>query len=91
MRVNGRSKSTPKAPTYIEWRERRDADAASPSTREDAIDRARRKAVELRAIRDGLIAAPEPEPRVAPKTTIGDAIDDYLTLCARCSGSLAPI
>ena len=46
--------------------------------RDDAIDQARRKAVELRAIRDGLIAAPEPEPEVAPKTTIGDAIDAYL-------------
>jgi hypothetical protein len=31
-----------------------------------------------RAIRDGLIAAPQPEPEVAQKTTIGDAIDEYL-------------
>ena len=31
----------------------RDAASAPPSTREDAIDQARRKAVELRAIRDG--------------------------------------
>jgi integrase/recombinase XerD len=32
----------------------------------------------LRAVREGLIAAPEPEPEAAPKTTIGDAIDAYL-------------
>ena len=46
--------------------------------RDEAIDAARRKAVELRAIRDGLIAAPEPDPVVPPKTPIGDAIDAYL-------------
>jgi hypothetical protein len=34
--------------------------------------------MELGAIREGLIAAPEPEPEVAPKVPIGQAIDDYL-------------
>ena len=75
-----RSKSIPKAPTTSSG-----ASAAGSGrryrtavARDEAIDQARRKAVELRAIRDGLIAAPEPEPEVAPKTTIGDAIDAYL-------------
>jgi integrase/recombinase XerD len=74
----GRSKCTPKAPTsFIEWREggKRRRETA---VREDAVDQARRKAVELRAIRDGLIAAPEPGSEVAPKTPIGKAIDEYL-------------
>ena len=62
---------------YIEWRERGKRCRVSV-TREDAVDQARRKAVELRAVRDGLIAAPEPEPEIAPKTKIGDAIDAYL-------------
>jgi len=72
-----RSKPTPQGAYYIEWRERGKRCRVSVS-REDAVAEARRKAVELRAIRDGLIAAPEPVPEVAPKTPIGQAIDDYL-------------
>ncbi len=65
---------------YIEWRVggRRGRRYRTAVARDEAIDQARRKAIELRAIRDGLIAGPEPEPEVAPKTTIGDAIDAYL-------------
>jgi hypothetical protein len=75
-----RPKSIPKARTTSSGgsagrNERRYRTAVA---REEAIDQARRKAIELRAIRDGLIAGPEPEPEVAPKTTIGDAIDAYL-------------
>lgn len=77
VRVNGAVEVHTEGAYYIEWRERGKRCRVSVS-REDAVDRARRKAVELRAVRDGLIAAPEPEPEIAPKTKIGDAIDGYL-------------
>jgi integrase/recombinase XerD len=77
VRVNGQIEVHVEGAYYIEWRERGKRCRASV-TREDAVSQARRKAVELRAVRDGLIAAPEPEPEVAPKTKIGDAIDAYL-------------
>ena len=37
----------------------------------------------MSAIRDGLIAAPEPPPVAADKTPIGDAIDAYLKYVKR--------
>ena len=77
VRVNGTVEVHTEGAYYIEWRERGKRCRVSVA-REDAVDQARRKAVELRAVRDGLIAAPEPEPEVAPKTKIGDAIDAYL-------------
>jgi hypothetical protein len=77
VRVNGTVEVHTEGAYYIEWRERGKRCRVSVS-REDAVDQARRKAVELRAVRDGLIAAPEPEPEIAPKTKIGDAIDAYL-------------
>lgn len=77
VRVNGAVEVHTEGAYYIEWRERGKRCRVSVS-REDAVDRARRKAVELRAVRDGLISAPEPEPEAAPKTKIGDAIDGYL-------------
>ncbi|HXS77611.1 MAG TPA: hypothetical protein VN753_15630, partial [Terracidiphilus sp.] len=61
VRVNGAVEVHTEGAYYIEWRERGKRCRVSVS-REDAVDRARRKAVELRAVRDGLIAAPEPEP-----------------------------
>lgn len=77
VRINGTVEVHTEGSYYIEWRERgkRHREAA---TREEAIDQARRKAVELRAVKDGLIAAPEPEPKVAAKILIAKAIDDYL-------------
>lgn len=76
VRINGQIEVHTEGSYYIEWREqgRRRREA---TTREEALDVARRKAVELRAIRDGLIATPELAP-VATKTPIGDAIDAYL-------------
>ena len=81
VRINGQIETHPEGAYYIEWRERGKRCRVSVA-REDAIAEARRKAVELRAIRDGLIVGPEPEPEVAPKTKIGDAIDAYLALRA---------
>ena len=77
VRVSGQVEVHSEGAYYIEWRERgrRKREA---TTREDAIGAARRKAVELRAIRDGLIAAPELERAAPTKTPIGDAIDAYL-------------
>lgn len=77
VRVNGVIETHPEGAYYIEWRERGKRCRVSVA-REDAIAEARRKAMELGAIREGLIAAPEPEPEVAPKIPIGQAIDDYL-------------
>jgi integrase len=79
VRVNGTVETHPEGAYYIEWRERGKRCRAAVQ-REDAVAEARRKAVELQAIRDGLIAAPEPEPEEAAeqKTPIGDAIDAYL-------------
>jgi integrase/recombinase XerD len=77
VRVNGQVEIHVEGAYYIEWRERGRRCRVSVA-REDAVAEARRKAVELRAIRDGLIAAQEPEPEIAPKTEIGDAIDAYL-------------
>jgi integrase len=80
VRINGKLEVHPEGAYYIEWRVggRRGRRYRSAVDRDEAIDAARRKAVELRAVRDGLIAAPEPEPKAAPKTEIGDAIDAYL-------------
>ncbi len=80
VRINGQIEVHPEGAYYIEWRVggRRGRRYRTAVARDEAIDQARRKAIELRAIRDGLIAGPEPEPEVAPKTTIGDAIDAYL-------------
>jgi hypothetical protein len=79
VRVNGAVETHPEGAYYIEWRERGKRCRAAVE-REDAVAEARRKAVELQAIRDGLIAAPEPKPEEAAeqKTLIGDAIDAYL-------------
>ncbi|HKD60715.1 MAG TPA: site-specific integrase [Terracidiphilus sp.] len=76
VRINGKIEVHLEGAYYIEWRERgrRKREA---TTREEAIDAARRKAVELRAIRDGLIAPQAPQETQA-KTPIGDAIKDYL-------------
>jgi integrase len=80
VRINGQIEVHPEGAYYIEWRVggRSGRRYRTAVARDEAIDQARRKAIELRAIRDGLIAGPEPEPKVAPKTTIGDAIDAYL-------------
>lgn len=80
VRINGQIEVHPEGAYYIEWRVggRSGRRFRTVVARDEAIDQARRKAIELRAIRDGLIAGPEPEPEVAPKTTIGDAIDAYL-------------
>lgn len=77
VRVNGKIEIHPEGAYYIEWRDRGRRCRVSVA-REDAIAEARRKAVELRAIRDGLIAPPDPPPVVPAKTPIGQAIDDYL-------------
>ena len=80
VRINGQLEVHPEGAYYIEWRVggRSGRRYRTAVAKDEAIDQARRKAIELRAIRDGLIAGPEPEPEVAPKTTIGDAIDAYL-------------
>ena len=80
VRINGQIEVHPEGAYYIEWRVggRSGRRYRTAVARDEAIDQARRKAIELRAIRDGLIAGPEPEPEVAAKTTIGDAIDAYL-------------
>jgi integrase len=77
VRVNGVVEVHSEGSYYIEWYQRgkRCREAA---LREEAIDQARRKSIELRAIREGLIAAPDPEPVAEAKTPIGQAIDDYL-------------
>jgi integrase len=77
VRVNGRVEAHPEGAYYIEWREQGRRCRASVA-REDALDSARRKAIELGALREGLIAGPEPRPEPTPKTPIGDAIDAYL-------------
>ena len=77
VRINGAIEVHSEGTYYIEWRDRGKRCRASV-TREDAVDQARRKAIELRAMREGLITSPEPEPEASPKTTIGDAIDAYL-------------
>jgi integrase len=77
VRVNGAIEVHLEGTYYIEWRERGRRVRASVD-KDDAIDQARRKAVELRAIRAGLIPAPEPPPVAPAKTPIGKAIDDYL-------------
>ena len=56
VRVNGQIEVHVEGAYYIEWRERGKRCRVSV-TREDAIGQARRKAVELRAVREGLIAA----------------------------------
>ncbi len=77
VRVNGQVEVHTEGAYYIEWwesgRRRREA-----TTREDAIECARHKSVERRAIRAGLIASPEPSSVAEAKTPIGDAIDAYL-------------
>ena len=80
VRINGQIEVHPEGAYYIEWRVggRSGRRYRTAVARDEAIDQARRKAIELRAIRDGLIAGPEPEPEVVAKTTIGDAIDAYL-------------
>ena len=78
VRINGSVETHTEGAYYIEWRERGKRCRVSVP-REDAVAEARKKAVELQAIRDGLIASPEPvvEETVA-QTSIGDAIDAYL-------------
>lgn len=75
--INGAVEVHPEGSYYIEWRERGKR-RREVAVKDEAVDQARRKAVELRAVREGLIAPPEPEPVVEAKTPIGKAIDDYL-------------
>lgn len=78
VRINGTVETHTEGAYYIEWRERGRRCRASVD-REDAVAEARKKAVELQAIRDGLIASPEPVVEDAVvQTPIGDAIDAYL-------------
>ncbi len=67
VRVNGQVEVRLEGSCYIEWwvsgRRLREA-----TTREDAVECARHKSVELRAIRAGLIASPEPSPVAEAKT-----------------------
>jgi integrase/recombinase XerD len=77
VRIGAEIEVHPEGAYYIEWRERGKRRRVSVP-REDAVAEARRKAVELQAIRDGLIAPPELAPEIAPKTPIGKAIEDYL-------------
>ncbi len=78
VRINGTVETHTEGAYYIEWRERGKRCRVSVA-REEAVAEARKKAVELQAIRDGLIASPEPvvEEKVL-QTPIGDAIDAYL-------------
>jgi len=80
VRINGQIETHTEGAYYIEWRVggRSGRRYRTAVARDEAIDAARRKALELSAIRDGLIAAPEPPPVAPDKTPIGDAIDDYL-------------
>ncbi|MFZ1938645.1 MAG: hypothetical protein WAU67_06070, partial [Terracidiphilus sp.] len=80
VRLNGQIETHPEGAYYIEWRVggRSGRRYRTAVAREEAIDAARRKALELSAIRDGLIVAPEPPPVAPDKTPIGDAIDAYL-------------
>ena len=80
VRINGKIETHPEGAYYIEWRigGRRGRRYRSAVPKDEAIDQARRKAVELRAIGEGLIAVPELEPQVPAKVPIGKAIDDYL-------------
>ncbi len=80
VRVNGQIETHLEGAYYIEWRigGRSGRRYRTAVAKDEAIDAARRKTLELCAIRDGLIAAPEPPPVVPDKTPIGDAIDDYL-------------
>jgi integrase/recombinase XerD len=59
VRINGTVETHTEGAYYIEWRERGKRCRVSVP-REDALAEARKKAVELQAIRDGLIASPEP-------------------------------
>ncbi len=78
VRINGAVETHTEGAYYIEWRERGKRCRVSVA-REDAVAEARKKAVELQAIRDGLIASPEPVVEEAVvQTPIGDAIDAYL-------------
>ena len=80
VRINGQAEVHPEGAYYIEWRVggREGRRYRTAVQRDEAIDAARSKAIELCAIRDGLIAQPEPPPPAPAKTAIGDAIDDYL-------------
>ncbi len=78
VRINGAVETHTEGAYYIEWRERGKRCRVSVA-REDAVAEVRKKAVELQAIRDGLIASPEPVVEEAVvQTPIGDAIDAYL-------------
>lgn len=78
VRINGAVETHTEGAYYIEWRERGKRCRISVA-REDAVAEARKKAVELQAIRDGLIASPEPVVEEAVvQTPIGDAIVAYL-------------
>ena len=78
VRINGNVETHSEGAYYIEWRERGKRCRVSVA-REEAVAEARKKAVELQAIRDGLISAPEPEVKdVETKTPIGEGIDAYL-------------
>lgn len=79
VRLDGKVEIHPEGSYYIEWREhgRRFREAVLKA---DAIDLARRKAIELSAIREGLVSNPMPvekEPEAARIPT-GQAIDNYL-------------
>ena len=80
VRINGQLEVHPEGNYYIEWRVggRTGGRLRNEVAGDEAIDAARRKAVELRVIRDGLIAAPEPPPVASDKTPIDDAIKDHL-------------
>ncbi len=75
--VSGRVEVHSEGTYYIEWREHGRRYRTSV-TREDALCKARRKSVELHAIREGLIIAPRSAPKTSPRTPVGEAIDEYL-------------
>lgn len=77
VRVNGQVEIQAEGDYFIEWRECGKR-CRSSVTREDAVDQARREALELRAVKEGVIAGPAALEATKPKTPIGEVIDSYL-------------
>lgn len=77
VRLNGSVEDHPEGSYYIEWRESGARHREPVAEFAEVVDRARRKLIELEAIKAGVIEA-KPVAVVETRVKVGDAIDQYL-------------
>ncbi len=76
--VCGRDEHHPEGSYYLEWYEAGNRRRLSVGKFDAALDAARRKALEIQAVRAGIVPAPPSHAAAEERLTLGAAVDSYL-------------